>query len=122
MGGFPFEECHVWYSKLWTATKRAAKQRIWTRTSVPPIVFDGDSENRRPKADFGLPGIKKSSFHCFAKIFAQTVFPSGSVCENCPGDFCARIAQGGFEFFLPGQFLKTITVYTHQQAIGTLLC
>ena len=43
---------------LYTATKQAAKQRIWTRISVSPIVVDGDSENRSPEADFGPPGIE----------------------------------------------------------------
>ena len=81
---------------LWTATKQVLKARIWTRISESNIAFYGDSENRSPEADFGLPKIENSTFHLFAKIFAQTVFPSGSVCENCPGDFCARIAQGGF--------------------------
>ena len=66
------------------------------RISESGKVFHGDSENRGPEADFGLPKIENSTFDGFVKIVAQTVFPSGSVCENCPGDFCARIAQGGF--------------------------
>ena len=52
---------------------------------------------------------RKFNFSFFTKIFAQTVFPSGSVCENCPGDFCARIAQGGvLNFSSPDNSLKKI--------------
>ena len=58
-----------------------------------PLVFDGECENRNPEADSGFPGIKNSTFRLLAKAFAPN-FPSGPVCENCWGDFYARIAQG----------------------------
>ena len=65
-------------------------------------------------ADWAKPSwIKNWTFHFFAQIFAQTVFPSGSVCENCPGDFCARIAQGGFWFFPPRAILKKYNIYIY---------
>ena len=50
---------------LWTATKQVLKARIWTRISESSIVFHGDSENRSPEADFGLPKIENSTFHFF---------------------------------------------------------
>ena len=36
----------------------------------PPVGFDGNSGNRNPEADFGLPKTKGSIFQCFAKLFA----------------------------------------------------
>ena len=53
----------------------------------------GECENRNPEADSGFPGIKDLTFRLLAKAFAPN-FPSVPVCENCWGDFYARIAQG----------------------------
>ena len=50
---------------LWTATKQVLKARIWTRISESSIVFHGDSENRSPEADFGLPGAENPTFSIF---------------------------------------------------------
>ena len=50
---------------LWTATKQVLKARIWTRISESNIVFHGDSENRSPEADFGLPGAENPTFSIF---------------------------------------------------------
>ena len=104
------------------ATKQAPKARILTRTSEFGIVFRGDSENRSPEADFGHPRAENRHFQNFDKVFAQTIFstpfrelegkrevsrPSpgqpkpnrgdrgDTLCENCPGGFCVRIAQKG---------------------------
>ena len=91
-------------ASLWASTKQVPRARIWTRISVHPIIFYGDSENRNPEADFGLPKIENSTFHVFRKSFRPDYFskrfrvqelPERFVCENCPG---------GVELFLPGQF------------------
>ena len=50
---------------LWTATKQVPRARIWTRISESGIVFHGDSENRSPEADFGLPGAENPTFSIF---------------------------------------------------------
>ena len=76
--------------------KGSPKARNWTRISAPPIVFGGDFENRSPEANVGLPKIENSPFRVFVNFFAQVIFLSGSVCENCRGDFCARVVQVSF--------------------------
>ena len=58
---------------------------------TPWCFFYGDSENRTPGADFGLPELENSHFQFFHKSFRPGLFPSGSGCKNCPGDFCTRI-------------------------------
>ena len=63
-------------------------------TSVPPIIFDGDSENGNPEADFGLPKIENSSFRVFA-IFSHRFF------QAVP---CERIAGAIFVRELPKEF------------------
>ena len=70
---------------------------------MPPIVFDGDSENRGPEADFGLPKIENSCFHLFAKIFAQTVVPSGPCARIARAIFVRGLPRGGFEILHTGQ-------------------
>ena len=61
---------------LWTATKQVLKARIWTRISESGIVFHGDSENRSPEADFGLPGAKNPTFSIFRfSDFPKLRFP-----------------------------------------------
>ena len=53
-------------------TTEALKARIWTRTSGPHIVFDEDSENRSPGADFGFSEVPN---HDFPKIPSR-IFPA----------------------------------------------
>ena len=61
---------------LWTATKQVLKARIWTRISESSIVFHGDSENRSPEADFGLPGAENPTFSFFhVSEFSNSRFP-----------------------------------------------
>ena len=61
---------------LWTATKQVLKARIWTRISESSIVFHGDSENRSPEADFGLPGAENPTFSIFHfSEFSNSRFP-----------------------------------------------
>ena len=43
-------------------TTEALRARIWTRTSGPHIVFDEDSENHNPGADFGLSEVPNHDF------------------------------------------------------------
>ena len=94
--GFRFENIMLGIETFRRSRNKPPSKGFERELRYPPTIFDGDSENRGPEADFGLPQIENSTFHFFAKMFAQAGFPSGSVCENCPGDLCARIAQGGF--------------------------
>ena len=88
--------------------KGVPRARIWTKNLATYIAFHGDSENRSPEADFGLPKIENLTFQFVAQIFAKTSVPKKSMCENCPADFCARIAQGVWIFSAPGNSLKQL--------------
>ena len=53
-----------------------------------PYRFDGDSENRNPEADFGLPKFENSSSRVLSLVFSP-----GTFFQAIP---CARIAGATF--------------------------
>ena len=57
-------------------TTEALRARIWTRTSGPHIVFDEDSENRSPGADFGGFEVPNHDFSKNAVPHISRIFPA----------------------------------------------